>query len=289
MKTLRAIRPLILLTLLATATATARADEVSEAARGVVEQSEQAIVTVRLVVKERYAFMGATEETESRTEAIGTIITPFGLTVASLSAIDPSVSMAAVMDALGETEENRSSSEVTDTRILLQDGRELQGRVVLRDLDLDLAFIRPIDPPTEPLPCVDLSQSVEAQLLDPLLIIGRMGMVGNRQTLATTLRVGSIIRRPRTFYVPSGADAAPYAGGPVFAMDGKPVGICLVRWSSPGVADTSLLGDMTRQFILPVVLPGKDLMELAGQAGEAGPAADAETPAEDTPEAAANE
>ncbi len=250
---------------------TAEADEWSTRARAVVQQHEQAIVTVRLVVKERYAFMGATEETESRTEAIGTVITPHGLTVASLSAIDPSVSMAAVMEALGETAEARSSSEVTDTRLVLQDGRELAGRVVLRDRDLDLAFIRPVDPPLEPLPSIDLGESVEVDLLDPLLVIGRMGTVGNRQTLATALRVGSIIRRPRTFYVPSGADAAPYAGGPAFASDGKPVGICLVRWSSRGSADTSLLGDMTRQFILPVVLPGKDLMELVDLANEGGP------------------
>ena len=228
MNALRATRPLVLLTLLAAAAA--GAEEWSERTRAVVYQSEPAIVTVRLVVKERYAFMGATEETESRTEAIGTIITPFGLTVASLSAIDPSVSMAAVMEALGETEENRSSSEVTDTRILLQDGRELPGRVVLRDRDLDLAFIRPVDTPTEPLPYVDLTQSVEVKLLEPLLVLGRMGMVGNRQTLATALRVGSVIQRPRTLYVPSGADAAPYAGGPVFASDGKPVGSLVVAW-----------------------------------------------------------
>ena len=129
-------------------------DSTVEKGRQVFTRHKGAVVTVQLVIKQQFAMGGrGSRESEERSEATGTMIDPMGLTVMALSAIDPSRLYRNMMAAQGMQDSDfKMESEVTSVKILLEDGTELNAQVILRDADLDLAFVRPTERPDEPRP-----------------------------------------------------------------------------------------------------------------------------------------
>src|SRR5258705_11768241 len=93
---------------------------------------------------------------------------------------------------------SKVQTDVTDVKMLLEDGTELSSEIVLRDKDLDLAFIRPKAKPGAPLPFVDLSKSAPAQSLDQLLAVYRLNGAAGRTCAGALERVSAIIKKPRT-------------------------------------------------------------------------------------------
>ena len=77
---------------------------------------------------------------EQKLEALGTIIAEDGLTVLSLSRVDPTATLLSRMRAGGGT----VNVNYTEVLILMQDGTEVPARLVLKDSDLDLAFVLPL-------------------------------------------------------------------------------------------------------------------------------------------------
>ena len=69
------------------------------------------------------------------------MVDPSGLTVLALSACDPSEMYQRMMAEQGS--QYKLETEVTDLKILLDDGTELPAEIVLRDKDLDLALSGP--------------------------------------------------------------------------------------------------------------------------------------------------
>ena len=124
---------------LAGTSAPGRADELAEKGRAIFKQHQHAVVTVQAVMKISYP--GAAKSTENRQDLTGTVVDPSGLTVLALSACDPSEMYQRMLAEQGS--QNKLDIEVTDLKILLDDGTELPAEIVLRDKDLDLAFIRP--------------------------------------------------------------------------------------------------------------------------------------------------
>lgn len=276
------------LMVLVCATVTAHAGSMSEESaqgRQVLEKYRLAVVTVQLTVKSQMAFMGMDgEESETKSEITGTVISPDGLTVVALSATDP---MGMLSNMFGEmTEEMQMSSRVTDTRILREDGTEIPARIVLRDKDLDLAFVRPIEKPAEAMACVDLQSGGSVQLMDPVVALSRMGKVVNRAYAGDFLLIRAIVTRPRTYYVPSLGSVA-LVGSPIFTLDGQVLGLTVLRTikgssNDPMSSMMSMFGGGMQENMTAIVLPAKDVLEVSAQApgfGEAVP--EEETPAED--------
>ena len=193
-----------LLVLLGVAFSVTAASE-SPAAKGrkVFERHKSAVVTVQLVIKQQFSMGGqGSRESEEKTEVTGTMIDPSGLTVTALSGIDPSRIYRDMMAARGmDGADFKMESEVTSAKILLEDGTELDARVLLRDSDLDLAFVRPTAPPESPLPYVDLTDDAEPALLDDLVALNRLGKVARRAYAAIFECVEAIVTKPRTFYI----------------------------------------------------------------------------------------
>src|SRR4051794_18161217 len=129
--------------------APARAQDSRAAARDLVKKWQDAIVNVRVVVKMRMSMGGREMQSNDDTiEAVGTVIDPGGLTVVSLSSINPGPMMTKlVASGSGGGQNLEIASEPTDLKIRLADGRELQSTIALRDEDLNLAFIRPVNAP----------------------------------------------------------------------------------------------------------------------------------------------
>ncbi len=173
------------------------------------------------------SYSGASRSSENRQDLTGTVLDPSGLTVLALSACDPSEMYQRMMSE--EAAKYKLETEVTDIKILLDDGTEIPAEIVLRDKDLDLAFIRPKTKPASPMAAVDLSKSAPAQLLDEVITLNRLNSAAGRAYAASVERISAVIQKPRTFYIPDSTMTSTTLGSPAFALDGKLVGIFVMR------------------------------------------------------------
>ena len=246
------------------------AQDARGAARDVVKRWQEAIVNVRVVLKTRMSMGGREmQSADDSVDAVGTVIDPSGLTVMSLGSLNPGAMMNKIVGASAGGGENRVeiSSEPTDLKIRLADGRELPARIVLRDEDLDLAFIRPTTKPAAPLVAIDLAESAKPVLLEQVVVLSRLGRVGGWAASAALADVGAVIERPRTFYVLGGAPAS--MGTPAFSAAGRLVGLLTLRQVDPGRSSMfSMMGGAEAMGMLPVILPAADVLEIAKQATE---------------------
>ncbi|HOZ46762.1 MAG TPA: serine protease [Candidatus Hydrogenedentes bacterium] len=248
------------------------AQSIAERARNVFEQHKASVVTIKLVVKEQFSMAGrASNDNEQKREITGTVIGPDGLTVIALSELDPSEMYRSLMASHGaEEDEFKLDSQVARVAILTEDGKEIEARVILRDSDLDLAFVRPTTAPADgAFAYVDLGKAVEPKLLDDLVAINRLGRVAQREHSASMERVEAIVTKPRMFYVPGQCGSGnATAGCPVFDLDGRIVGVAVLRTSVSTEEDVS--GGM-----IVIILPAADVAEVAAQAVSGGGAKDA--------------
>ncbi|MFC1735957.1 serine protease [Candidatus Hydrogenedentota bacterium] len=236
----------------------ALADDVAEKGRTIVEKNEAAIVTVKIVLEQRMVYEGTERnKSEEKLEAVGTVIDPSGLTVLSLAASDPSSAFKHMMDMEGMSIE----SEITDLKIRTGDGTEHKSKVVLRDKDLDLMFVRPEEPAEKPFATVDLKTATTPKILDEIVMVHRLGKVAGWTESAQAGRIHAIITKPRVLYIP-GEDVE--LGAPVFGLNGNVIGLVTLK-TSKTKASFSMSQGMGSMGMLPVILPAGDILEVAGQ------------------------
>jgi len=163
-------------------TCLARSDELSDKGREVFKRNRRSVVTVQIVVKSKFSMGGmGGQSNESRQDVTGTIIDSSGLTVVSLAATDPGQMVQNVMGGLsGEDSKFKLETELSDVKILLEDGTEVPAEVVLRDKDMDLAFLRPKSKITSELVPLDLTKSSKVEILDQVIAINRLGNAAGR-------------------------------------------------------------------------------------------------------------
>lgn len=250
----------------------AQSPEERAAARDVLKKWQDTVVNVRIVLKTRMAMGGremtATEET---VDAVATVIEPDGLAVMSLSTLNPAGMMNRIMGQAGGGDEKFvMTSEPTDVKIRLANGREIPAKIVLRDEDLDLAFIRPTAKAETSFTSLALGDEGRPQPLEPVVSISRLGRVGGWVPTASLQSVNAVIERPRTMYVISGSDG--FGGGfgtPVFLLNGKLAGLLVLRsmtGNRPGMY--SMMSGSEGFGLLPIILPAADIREVAKQANE---------------------
>ena len=239
------------------------------AMREVAKKWQDAIVNVRVSLKVRMSMGGReVQSMDDTVESVATVIDPSGLTVMSLSSLDPGAMMSRLMGAMGGGGDDKMSivSEPSDVRMRLPDGRELPAKIVLRDQDLDLAFIRPTTKPSAPLTAINLSDSARPNILDDVVVLSRMSRVGGWVPSVTVFPVGAIIEKPRTFFV-LGDQAG--TGTPAFLPNGKLVGLLTIRQIDPGrMSMFGMMGGTEGAGVIAVILPAADVLEIAKQAQE---------------------
>ncbi len=243
-------------------TAARAADEAAPAgAAAVVARYEGAVVSVKSVASMKTSFGGreASQE-EQENECTGIVVSPAGLVLVSLSAVDPSDMIAEYMRQMGEESDQMSfSAELKSVTVRLPDGSEVPAEVAIRDRDLDIAVLKPRAALPGALAHVDLSASAEVGLLDEVLLLSRLGKDGSWITVAGTERVKGIFTKPRRMYFvpysPSGEDTD--VGGLALTLDGRVVGMQLYR-RVPGA------GSRGANYFL-VVMPAKELLPVVGQ------------------------
>jgi hypothetical protein len=228
----------------------------AEAGRALTKRYADTVVGIELVVTVKIS-MGdrAMQPRESKIDTNGTVIAANGLTVTSLALIDPRAQFEGMRANMGSNRMEIGETDYKEVKLRLADGTEVPARVVLKDADLDLAFIAP-DLSSEEnakreFAAVDLEKSAEGTLLEYFYFVSRAPKFLQRVPMVTPSLVRGIVERPRRFYLLS--DASGLAGCPVFAKDGQILGFT-VQYLSNG-----------RPSGL-VILPSADVAEIARQA-----------------------
>ena len=244
------------------------ADEVAVKGREILAKNSRGVVTVEVVQK---ATMGgkSSQSREAKQSLTGTVLDGSGLTVVALSGCDPSELYRRL------SEEYKAEVEITDTKIMLEDGSEIPAEIVLRDKDLDLAFIRPKTKPATPMQSIDFKQSTTVDIMDEILTLNRLRQAVGRAYSVSLERVAAVVKRPRTFYVPDSAPTETAVGSPAFALDGKVVGLFVMR-----AVNSSGVGNV-RDCLSVIIVPAEDVLKASAQAPEAKPDAAPEKDAKD--------
>jgi hypothetical protein len=291
--------------ILVAACATARADdEPVDAARQVFEKNQNAVVWVTAVMKMRAggALGGMFGRQEQKVEGVGTVIHESGLTVMSYTQLDPTAMLNAAMAGAGGggvgDEKIEFRSELSGVKIRLADGTEIPAKLVLKDDDLDLAFVLPTEKGKK-LPYLsfaaqgDAKDAPKVKALDPVVSIWRLPQSLDRQPAVAIGRVAAVVNKPRTFYVVSGIESM---GSPAFLGDGTPLGVTVMRKAGMEAASRGMFSMSAGSALSPVIVPAADVMEVAQQAlakkdepaaADPAPASDgADKPADPPPPAA---
>jgi hypothetical protein len=223
------------------------------AARAVVGKHADNVVIVLATIKVRLNVGGREQTADQAAQTNATILDASGLAVMSLQQIQPDEAMTRMYSRqVPGGAHVEVTTDIADMRMHLADGRELPAKLVLRDEDLDLAFVRPTDPPSLPLPFVD-GPTGRPQLLDALTLIRRTGETTGWAPAAAFATVEMVIDKPRTYYqVVILGGGGP--GCPVFDGTGRFVGVLVMR-------DTG-----TRGAGALAVLPADDIRDVAKQA-----------------------
>ena len=268
------------------ATIPAQADDAAKSGREILAKCQNAVVTVKLAIKQSMSMGGRESKTDSKTETTGTVIDPSGLTVVSLMTTDPGSTVkdayARAMAARGgDVSQLKFESELTDVKIVLADGTEIAADVALRDKDLDLAYLRPSEKPAKPLPYVDLARDTKPQMLDEVIVLNRLSKVANRAPAISVGRIEAVVDKPRTFYVLGGAMWGYALGAPVFSLDGKLIGVLLLRTAKAQTDQNNgfMFSNLSQWGMMPIILPASDIVDGVRQALEAKIPAAEEKPA----------
>jgi S1-C subfamily serine protease len=194
---------------------------------------------------------------ERKVEALGTVIGTNGLLVTALSGIDPAREVSGrEIPAAGGRVRLEASSVLREVKIVMTDGVEVPAEVVMKDVDLDLAFLQAKRDSKEfksvTFKAVDLKDSADVAIADEVISVSRGDDMLGRQPAVLSGQVNVLMDKPRAFIRASSAGI----GTPTFNLVGKVVGIGVVRSSK-------------EKRSVVVLIPAADVEEIAEQAQNA--------------------
>lgn len=242
------------------------AEITKQQANKILQNYKDAVLTVRIIQKE-WAVMEGKEFTkrETKREITGTVISKDGIIVVSGFATEPSKFFNKLSP---DSDFNyQVKNQISGIKIIMPDREEIDGKIVLKDEKLDIYFIKALPEKKIKFTCIDLKNTTDADLLDEVISIDRLGEIGKRENFISISRIGAIMNKPRKYYILSGETLSP--GSPVFSSNGKIIGVNFIR-SRPasGFSFRTIFSSFLHSKILPVVVPAKDIYEISKQIKE---------------------
>jgi hypothetical protein len=222
----------------------------------IIDRYGEALVAVKLVLK--FEGGGFGEGGERETETVGVMIDPKGVVMCS------SLKTGGVPNRGGDM----PTITPTDVKVLIADDAEGKpAKLITRDSELDLAWVKIDEPGEKPYVHVDLSKSESAVLGQRLFALDRMGKFFDRAPVISEGRVRGVAHRPRELYIPTEALVSDL-GLPVFNAEGVVVGIVIVQVPDPESigAGGGLFGEDGAR---PMILPAAEALKATQRALEA--------------------
>jgi hypothetical protein len=237
-------------------------DTEAVAGRLIVRKYADTVVTVRaqillkVTVGER-----VTPVNDQKVDQCGTLITAGGLTITSLTGLDPRAIFEATRPQMntGGMPVELGQTEVKNLRLRLGDGTEIPAKIVWKDSALDVALVAPADDaPTaaRTFACADIVQSqAPAVLMGTYFHLSRASEAMQRIPVVRPSTITGILERPRHLFMVSTDQLPDGTGGPIFDTDGRLLGVCL-RFILKGLPSGA------------AVLPTSDILDVATRATE---------------------
>jgi hypothetical protein len=255
----------VMATLVALTTGVMAQENLAKTAKETSAKYQDCIVHVTATMKIEASGMGMMmgQGNEQKMETIGTIVDPSGLTVVSLSKMDPTSMFAGMsINVNGEDQEISAGSQFSDVKIRLADGTEVPAKLIMKEPELDLAFVIPEkNDDGKKYNFLNLSESGTVDVLDDLFTLDRFGKVLNYKPAIGKMYVVGVVAKPKLSYAINDASDL---GVPAFNAAGKLIGICTLKTSqdkSRGIMAMATGGGMH-----PIILPAADVLDTAKQA-----------------------
>lgn len=178
----------------------------------VARAAAPAIVNVKFVM----SFEGGPggEEASEENEVHGVIIDPSGIVL---------ISSASMFGYDGMGFQVRPS----DIKIMVgSDTEGLAAKVLVRDRDRDLAWLKITDEVEEVLPAIDFGNGGKASLGQRLLQVWKLDKFFDRAPYVSEGKVAAIVSKPRDLFIAAGEVTM---GLPVFAEGGSPLGFVVLQ------------------------------------------------------------
>lgn len=201
------------------------------------------IVTIKFVLKVKSS-MG---EQENESEATGAMIDAKGLVLCSNSQIG---GFSAAVKKMLARRGGDVSATPTDIKVMVGDDVEgVEGKVVARDSDLDLAWVQIKTPPAKPYAFIDFSKATNVRAGDRIYCLRRLDKYYDRSIVISEGWVAGTTKKPRDLFVPGGTIASA-VGLPVYLHGGEPIGVIITQMAE----DDEDMRNMQRTsgaFVLP--------------------------------------
>jgi hypothetical protein len=231
---------IIVLFVLAVALApmTSRADEAASPIQTLLDKQAASIVSIKVVIKTQFQISGQAQDSESRMELQGTVVTPDGLIMVTNAPFDSK----SLTDMLGMSADSlgfQMKTTPTDFKVVVGDeDKEYTAFLAGADPNLGLAFIKIDDLADRTLQPVDFTVADTAAIGDKVYTVSRLS---KGYDYAPYLDAGWIfgqITKPQTAWVVSNAGDV---GLPVFTEAGGLLGV--IANVPSGVKDADAGGD----------------------------------------------
>jgi len=248
-----------------------QADETSIAGNKIMNSYKDAVVKVEVVMQRKFVMNGKEiQNKESKSEVTGTVLNESGLVLVSLTTIDPSKFMDNIMRGMEGDSKMEVKIDIKSVKVIMPDETEIDAKIVLRDKDLDMAFIQPKQKIAKPMVSVKMAEQSNPHIMDEIIILSRLSKVADHAPSVMSARISAIVNKPRTSYIPQveGGDMQDI-GTPVFSLDGKLIGVILIRvLASEGGGFGAMMGGAGAMGISPVIMPVAEILEASKQVAD---------------------
>ena len=202
-------------------------DSMAKTAKATSEKYQECVIHVKATIKIEASGLGIMmgQGKEQKVETIGTVIDPSGLTVVSLGRLDPTSLMGGNMaiNVGGEEKQISMDSQFSDVKMRLGDGTEVPAKLILKEPDMDLAFVIPEkNDDGKKYKYINMADAGTIDVLDELFTLDRFGKVLNYKPAVGKMYITGVIAKPRLIYAINDASDL---GAPAFSSSGKLIGI----------------------------------------------------------------
>ena len=221
--------------------------------RSLLEKHSDCVTWVSVTVRIEVSTGGRSmPPQEQKLEALGTILSEDGLTVLSLNTVDPTSNILSRLRNPGASVQVK----YTEVLILMKDGTEVPAKLLLKDVDLDLAFVLPIPDSIEmqdgiefsPVPLQKNNKAKSLQVLDEVVSVSKLGRNLYRESTLRRGWVNAVIEKPRKYFVIENIGL----GTPIFSRSGDWLGVVVYKMDRGRPSGV-------------VTLPSDDILEIAEQ------------------------